>query len=322
MMIQKFLLMRLWATHPVLPCWWECKFYGSLWTAAQCFHPNNSPVILLPPLPTFLLFTADCLKGSPAFAFLMSSSSDYTDLVSAFMIPLKYLLLRSPMSVFHLHLTGRLSSILIKLFLQYFLTLAFMILCSLGFLLDLSDDWTTPFHSLLSAFLPLLCFFSELELSKTPALWTLYIFSCQISFKAEVPINWDLCPQSRPLLILDSAAFLPWSTWVFQRYFLMHFYCCCNKVPHSVFKHRLSFLTALKALKENPGVGWFYLFKLLMTICTSWLVAPFSVCKGQAWLQSFLLIITLPLLSAVTYPPASSYKDICDSIRASLANRE
>lgn len=50
------------------------QVYGSLWTAAQCFHPNISPVILLPPLPTFLLFTADSLKGLPAFAFLISSS--------------------------------------------------------------------------------------------------------------------------------------------------------------------------------------------------------------------------------------------------------
>lgn len=50
------------------------QVYGSLWTAAQCFHPNNSPVILLPPLPPFLLFTADGLKGLLAFAFLMSSS--------------------------------------------------------------------------------------------------------------------------------------------------------------------------------------------------------------------------------------------------------
>lgn len=264
MMIQKFLSMRLWATHPVSPCWWEWKFM------AACGRRPSVSIRTIFPWSSFLLYQPfffsqqtswkDCLHLLSSFPHL---SSDHTDLVSAFIIPLRCLLLRSPMSVFHLHLTGRLSSMLIQLFLKYFLSLAFMIPCSLGFLLDLSDDWTTPLHSLLSASLPLLCFFSELELSKTPALWTLYIFSCQISFKAEVPINWDLCPQSWPLLILDSAAFLAWSTWVFQRYLLIHFYCCCNKVPHSVFKHRLSFLTALKALKENPGAGWLVCFAFL-----------------------------------------------------------
>lgn len=110
----------------------------------------------------------------------------HISLVSGLIINfLKHLLLRSPVSIFHLHPPRSLlecSKHLIK-FLRYFLTSIFIILCFLFlvFFRLLLTTWQLLYVVFLLTFLFPFVFFN-LELSKMLALWTL-IFSSQVSFK-------------------------------------------------------------------------------------------------------------------------------------------
>lgn len=149
-MIQKFLCEQRTLSHVAGGNESSC----SLWRVTL-FPLNNSPwssfLLYQPFLFSRQTSWKDCLHLLSSFPY---PSLDHTNLVSAFIIPLKCLSLRSPVGIFHLHLPAFWSSSSWSIFLLWLL-----ILYSLNFRFDLSEDWSTPLHSFLSAFLPLLCFF-------------------------------------------------------------------------------------------------------------------------------------------------------------------